>query len=184
MSTKLAPKKLEKVERDVFQNKLFSADISQFGDTPTEVVPVYDLRVGRTIGSGGFGIVFSALDPSTNQCFAIKKMKYEVLDPKSELTAKKELEFARRFKHKNIPKVYGTYTSKNSAYIVMGLCKVGSLKHYIKTHFPIEIRLMKLFTKDMVSAVRYLHLQNIAHQDIKLTNAKISQIKYCKKKLK
>ena len=125
----------------------------------------------RVVGSGSFSTVYQAINKRTSEIVAIKKLKYE---PES-----KELSILRCLNHPNIITLKEFYISKSSStrqkylnlvtdYISTTLDKV--IKHYSSQDRSVPNVLIKFYSYQILSALRYLHSKGICHRDIKPSN--------------
>ena len=89
-------------------------------------------------------------------------------------------------RHPNIVKLYETIKPEDSKldyYLMfMELCAGGDLLQFVRKRRSLEEPLVKLFMKQIMNAIGYLHYKNIVHRDIKLENILLSnlgEIKIC-----
>ena len=93
---------------------------------------------------------------------------------------KNELLILKSLKHPNIVHLEDVKSDNKYYYIVMEYINGGSLTDCLKTYqkrnkgksFPEEI--VQHLMKQIVSAIKYIHGQNIIHRDLKLDNIMVS----------
>jgi serine/threonine protein kinase len=126
----------------------------------------YDLK--ETLGTGTFSKVVLAICKKTNQEFAVKVIdKKEVDEPRLRM----EVEILKKVKHPNIISLKEVYDDDpKKLYLVMELVTGGELFNKIVEIGSYSENIAKRLVKQMVSAVKHLHNQSIAHRDLKPNN--------------
>lgn len=119
----------------------------------------------RLIGSGGFADVWKALDESTNSIVALKI--YTNLDEDGIKDLSTEYVRMKGLNHTNILRAEHFDTWGNIPYLVMKLCEGGSLNKHVGQMNDDEVLAAM---KDIVEGLKYLHENDIVHQDIKPAN--------------
>jgi len=160
--------------------------------------------VGRAVGSGGFGIVYSAWDLKLETVVAVKEFFVSRLVTRAEglknliLTKKSQEEFEYRKErflaearnmakfgsHRSIPNVFEFFEENNTAYIVMELLRGVALNDYLnQSGRKIDIGFALMITNEVGNALKSLHEQNIIHRDVAPDNVYICSGKEIKIKL-
>ena len=129
----------------------------------------YEYETIKYIKKGGFGEIFLAKHTLTKKIFAIKKTNLENFGISSLYTISRESFLLNTFKHKNIIKIYNSYFTNNSLYIVMEYAKGGELLSVIKENGLNETQ-CKFYFMQIYSAIQYIHSQNVIHRDLKPEN--------------
>ncbi|KAA6387066.1 MAG: putative AUR protein kinase [Streblomastix strix] len=137
------------------------------------------------LGKGGYGVVYHAIEISSNRHVALKKMKYGT--DKEKLNANKEKDMmvlSYQSHHQNgsqshIVEPLGFFVDNNSAYLVIEYFKNGDLRKYINSmrSMGAEInddKALKIIYQ-LSDAVYQIHLINIIHGDIKPENILLTQ---------
>ncbi len=89
-------------------------------------------RVLETLGSGGIGTVYRALDGRSNDLVALKLLSGgPALDSRAARRLVREFETLEDLSHPNVVKVYDTGVFKNSPYLVMELIEGLTLRDYL-----------------------------------------------------
>jgi eukaryotic-like serine/threonine-protein kinase len=97
---------------------------------PPKVIGPY--RVLETLGSGGVGTVYRAIDRRTGESAALKLLSTgPALDPKAARRLAREFETLRDLSHPNIVKVYDTGVYQGYPYLAMELIEGLTLRHYL-----------------------------------------------------
>jgi WD40 repeat protein/serine/threonine protein kinase/DNA-binding SARP family transcriptional activator len=128
----------------------------------------YELR--ENVGSGDFGIVYRAYQPSVGREVAIKVIRPELVN---------QLSFVRRFEaeaqliaqleHPHIVSLYDYWRDPDGAYLVMRWLRGGSLRQALERgpwHAEPAARLLA----QIGGALAYAHRQGVVHGDLKPGN--------------
>lgn len=160
--------------------------------------------VGQAVGSGGFGIVYSAWDMKLETVVAVKEFFVSRLVTRAEgmkdliVTKKSQEEYEYRKErflaearnmakfgaHRSIPNVFEFFEENNTAYIVMELLRGEVLKEYLyRSGGKLDIDLALMITNEVGEALKSLHEQNIIHRDVAPDNIYICSGKEIRIKL-
>ena len=97
---------------------------------PPKVIGPY--RVLETLGSGGVGTVYRAIDRRTGEVAALKLLSTgPALDPKAARRLAREFETLHTLSHPNVVKVYDTGVFQGYPYLAMELVDGLTLQHYL-----------------------------------------------------
>src|SRR5512145_994156 len=97
---------------------------------PPKVIGPY--RVLETLGSGGVGTVYRAVDRRTNEAVALKLLAAgPALDPRAARRLAREFEALQDLSHPNVVKVYETGVFHGYPYLTMELVEGLTLRHYL-----------------------------------------------------
>lgn len=89
-------------------------------------------RVLETLGSGGIGTVYRALDDRTNEAVALKLLSGgPAMDSRAAKRLVREFEALEDLSHPNVVKVYDTGVFQSSPYLVMELIEGLTLRDYL-----------------------------------------------------
>ena len=129
----------------------------------------YDLL--ETIGRGTYAVVKTGHSSHLNKHVAIKIIDYGKIpsDVKRKFLPR-ELKITYHINHDNIVKCHDIMKIRDKIYIVLDMMGKGDLLSFVKSQTFIEEESAKTLSKDIISAVMYLHSSGIAHRDLKLEN--------------
>jgi serine/threonine protein kinase len=97
---------------------------------PPKVIGPY--RVLDTIGSGGVGTVYRAVDRRNNETVALKLLSTgPALDPRAARRLAREFETLYELSHPNVVKVFDTGVYQGYPYLAMELVEGLTLRHYL-----------------------------------------------------
>ncbi|XP_033122888.1 uncharacterized protein LOC117121711 [Anneissia japonica] len=117
------------------------------------------------LGTGAFSDVYKAVEHSTQETVALKRIKELALDA-SVLIEIKALQIAA---HKNVVKYIKSFTDDNTLYIVLEYCTFGPIYSFIKSKRPDKEKRMCLL-QDIANGIAHLHSLKIVHRDLKPAN--------------
>ena len=163
------------------QNKILYDDIQngikkilEKGRLPQFNIDNY--TIGKKIGDGAFGVLFSAVNNKTKKKYALKKLTAHDLRLLEEFH--REFEITNKVEHENILNLYGIcvriYDSTTFAlFVLMDLAEcdweIEINKRFKEKRYYSEKELISIL-KQLTSALVYLQNNQIAHRDIKPEN--------------
>ncbi len=128
-------------------------------------------EVVRFIGKGGFSKVFLVRDKILDRKCALKVLSPEVMnDPEMLERFKREAKLYAALEHPNIVPIYDVGIYNNIAYIIMKYIEGRTLKNIIRNYGPLPLEDIIQITKDILSALHYMHNKGVIHRDIKPAN--------------
>lgn len=130
-----------------------------------------DLKKIRELGRGAYSKVFLAADNFKDQLYAIKRIKIAYMLEKEKLhQLKREREILTNTSHPSIIKLHFTFTHKDKLYFALEYVPNGELAKLLKACGALPLKLAQHYAAEIVNALQYLKLMNIAHRDIKPEN--------------
>lgn len=130
------------------------------------------IKLGKTIGHGGFGIVKIGETDSKFPNVAVKLLflrQAKQLGVSVEDIAR-EAYIQKRSKHKNIITLYDFNYNADWAWIALELAESGELFDKIEPDLGVDLDVAHFYFKQLVNAVEFLHSNGVAHRDIKPEN--------------
>lgn len=141
-------------------------------DSAAELLKYYE--VYETIGSGGFAKVKLGRHILTGEKVAIKIMeKKELGDDLPRV--KVEIEAMKNLSHQHVCRLYHVIETSTKIYMVLEYCPGGELFDYIIAKDRLSEQETRVFFRQIVSALAYVHSQGYAHRDLKPENLLIDE---------
>lgn len=150
-------------------------------------------QIQQTLGQGGFGIVYQALNINNQKTFAIKeffperssRQKNQVIWSNS-IVPKDRQEFIKEFlleghnlslcsPYPNIVQIHEWFEENNTGYIVMQLVKGKSLDQILKTEKRLSEAKIKIYFIKIAQTLKIVHQHRLLHRDIKPDNIIINE---------
>ncbi|KAL2098365.1 hypothetical protein ACEWY4_007572 [Coilia grayii] len=125
---------------------------------------VYD-----TIGTGGFAKVKLGRHILTGEKVAIKIMEKKNLGEDLP-RVKTEIETMKNMSHQHVCRLYHVIETHSRIYLVLEYCPGGELFDYIIAKAHLSEEETRVFFRQIVSAVAYVHNKGYAHRDLKPEN--------------
>jgi serine/threonine protein kinase len=124
-----------------------------------------------TIGSGGMGVVYKALDPRISRTVAIKTIAANLGDdPELRNRLLTEARSAGSLSHKNIITIYEMDEVDGIAYLAMEFLDGWELKEHIIRRTPIPLEQKLRIMLEICEGLAHAHSKGIVHGDIKPGN--------------
>ncbi|XP_052181796.1 probable serine/threonine-protein kinase At1g54610 [Diospyros lotus] len=124
------------------------------------------------IGKGTYSNVYKAKDLITGRIVALKKVRFDNLEPESLKFMVREILILRKLDHPNVIKLEGLVTSRisSSLYLVLEYMEhdLAGLTAVRGIHFT-EPQ-VKCYMKQLLSGLEHCHNNGVLHRDIKCSN--------------
>ncbi|OIV90232.1 hypothetical protein TanjilG_01428 [Lupinus angustifolius] len=124
------------------------------------------------IGQGTYSSVFQAREVESGRMFALKKVRFDNLQPESIRFMAREITILRRLDHPNIMKLEGIITSRlsNSIYLVFEYMEHDLAGLISRPDVMFTDSQIKCYMMQLLSGIEHCHLRGIMHRDIKVSN--------------
>jgi len=136
-------------------------------------MPVFENLIrGPNVGEGSFGVVYTMLDKTNGKVYAVKEMKTYSDDPRIRYckSFENEIDILSKVDHQNVLKYYGYSKEEGKLRIITDYMEEGSIKTIMNEIGPLPLSLIKLYTRQIVQGLKYLHSKGIVHRDLKCEN--------------
>ena len=135
-------------------------------------------KILKSLGQGGMGAVFKALDKNLDKTVAVKVLASDVAgsDPVAFQRFQQEAKAAGRLKHNNLVEImdFGI-TDNNEAYLVMDYVEGKTLKELIHDQNNIPLALILEIFRQIAAGMNHAHQNNVIHRDLKPANIIVSE---------
>lgn len=123
------------------------------------------------IGEGTYGVVYKAIDRSTNKTIALKKIRLEQEDEGVPSTAIREISLLKEMQHGNIVKLQDVVHSERRLYLVFEYLDLDLKKHMDSCpEFSKDTHTIKMFLYQILRGISYCHSHRVLHRDLKPQN--------------
>ena len=127
------------------------------------------------IAQGAFGKVIHARETITKKDYALKIINKSESNTNDIDKMKEEILILKKLNHENIVKYYGHIETINQLFIKMEYLKYGTLADWMEKNKNISEEEASLIIKKVLSAISYLHQNQICHRDLKPENIMFSK---------
>jgi serine/threonine protein kinase len=159
---------------------------------PSTLLKQGKYRIIKTLGEGGFGITYKAIDVNTSLEVAIKELLPDRSSKKgmtfiwsSSVTPqekrkqlqefKNEAESLSKCRHPNIVKVFDQFEENETAYIVMEFARGEPLSSILKKEKTLPESRIRSYLLQLADALKAIHANGLLHRDIKPDNIILNQ---------
>ncbi|XP_062210692.1 probable serine/threonine-protein kinase At1g54610 isoform X3 [Phragmites australis] len=124
------------------------------------------------IGSGTYSNVYRARDTVTGRIVALKKVRFDNLEPESVKFMAREILILRRLDHPNVVKLEGLVTSRMSCslYLVFEYMEHDLAGLAASPDVKFTLPQIKCYMQQLLSGLEHCHDNNVLHRDIKGSN--------------
>ena len=151
--------------------KIIFRKISKYYRYPRQNIDENRFEIISEIGKGGFGKVMLCKDKTTNEVFAMKKLKYDLLINNAQLfhikTEKDILTMSNNDWKANLDY---SFINDGYLYLIMDYYPGGDLLHYMNKKDTLTEDEARFYIAEIILAVDSLHKNNCIHRDIKPDN--------------
>ncbi|MCH8146654.1 MAG: serine/threonine protein kinase [Planctomycetes bacterium] len=144
-----------------------------FSTLSTDSFAGYDLV--REIHRGGQGVVYQAIQHSTNRKVAIKVLKEgPFAGPADKARFEREIQILGQLQHPNIVTIHDSGSEAGHFYFVMDYIRGQPLDVFVASGDRSIDELLRLFEK-ICDAVNAAHLRGVIHRDLKPSNIRVDE---------
>ncbi|GER32332.1 mitogen-activated protein kinase kinase kinase [Striga asiatica] len=137
--------------------------------------PAIRWRKGDLIGCGAFGRVYMGMNLDSGELLAVKEVAVatnstskKTQDYIDEL--EKEVNLLKNLSHPNIVRYLGTVREEDSLNILLEFVPGGSISSLLGKFGSFPESVIRMYTKQLLIGLEYLHANKIMHRDIKGAN--------------
>jgi len=174
------PEEIQEAEDTYFSESEQANMLSRFGFLDTSSAPVISDRKitwqkGELLGVGAFGRVYMALDVDTGGLLAVKQVTLggnptDKSFVEQMRALESEITLLRPLKHENIVRCYGCERVGDELNIFLELVPGGSITSLLQKFGPFPEVMVRVYTRQLLCGLEYLHAHRIIHRDIKGAN--------------
>ncbi|RYR37422.1 hypothetical protein Ahy_A09g042311 isoform A [Arachis hypogaea] len=139
--------------------------------------PPFRWRKGELIGSGAFGRVYMGMNLDSGELIAVKQVLIAPGCASKKNThannireLEEEVKLLKNLKHPNIVRYLGTAREEDSLNILLEFVPGGSISSLLGKFGSFPEPVIKMYTKQLLLGLEYLHDNGIIHRDIKGAN--------------
>lgn len=131
----------------------------------------------NVLGSGSFGCVIKVVNESTQEEFACKTVAKSTIECRKTFKTNQEREIRvhSSVKNEHIVDFIDHFSDDSHIFIVLGFCANGSISDEIDKKSVLSKRECRLYTRQILLGLKYLHDHEILHRDIKPCNILLDQ---------
>ena len=139
---------------------------------PADAFPGYEIT--GEIHRGGQGVVYEAIQKSTDRKVAIKAMKEGPFScPDDRTRFEREVQILAHLNHPHIVAIHDSGSAESGFYFVMDYIPGSALDEFMRAKQRSIRETLELFA-DICDAVNAAHLRGIIHRDLKPSNIQVS----------
>ena len=129
-------------------------------------------QIQGTLGTGGMGVVYKAMDSQLGEVIAIKTLRSDFLgsDPSALERFRSEIKLARRISHRNVVRTHDIGEAEGVHFITMEYVAGTSLHDLLIKRKKMPAAAAISIGKQLARALEVAHEQGVIHRDIKPQN--------------
>ncbi|XP_022762027.1 mitogen-activated protein kinase kinase kinase NPK1-like [Durio zibethinus] len=137
--------------------------------------PAIRWRKGELIGCGAFGRVYMGMNLDSGELLAVKQVLIAANASKEKTQAhirelEEEVKLLQNLSHPNIVRYLGTAREDDSLNILLEFVPGGSISSLLGKFGSFPESVVRMYTKQLLLGLEYLHKNRIVHRDIKGAN--------------
>ncbi|WCJ23706.1 Mitogen-activated protein kinase kinase kinase NPK1 [Euphorbia peplus] len=144
--------------------------------TRKDDTPPVRWRKGELIGCGAFGRVYMGMNLDSGELLAVKQVSIATNSASKEKTQahirelEEEVKLLKNLSHQNIVRYLGTAREDDSLNILLEFVPGGSISSLLGKFGSFPESVIRMYTKQLLLGLEYLHKNGIMHRDIKGAN--------------
>ncbi|XP_057960481.1 mitogen-activated protein kinase kinase kinase NPK1-like isoform X2 [Malania oleifera] len=141
-----------------------------------DVAPLIRWRKGELIGCGAFGRVYMGMNLDSGELLAVKQVLIATSNVSREKAQahirelEEEVKLLKNLSHPNIVRYLGTVREEETLNILLEFVPGGSISSLLGKFGSFPEAVIRMYTKQLLLGLEYLHENGIMHRDIKGAN--------------
>lgn len=138
--------------------------------------PAIRWKKGELIGSGAYGRVYMGMNLDSGELLAVKQVLIAANNGSKEKAQahirelEEEVKLLRNLSHPNIVRYLGTAREEEALNILLEFVPGGSISSLLGKFGSFTESVIRMYTKQLLQGLEYLHKNGIMHRDIKGAN--------------
>ncbi|CAG9313767.1 unnamed protein product [Blepharisma stoltei] len=166
------------------EQKYYDSLLVKEEKTPGEIIAPTNWQTSEMLGQGSFGRVLFGANMDTGELMAVKQIpivgfEYETANERIK-EIQEEVDILSQLKHKNIVRYLGTERNDQFLHIFLEYIPGGSIASLLAKYGKFNETLIRVYTKQILEGLEYLHYHKIIHRDIKGANVLVGSDGVCK----
>ena len=142
---------------------------------------IEDFTLIQELGSGSYAKVFLAKHNLNGKEYAIKIINKNMLDQfEKQHEVHIEKQCLAELRHPNILKLNKAFQDKKHLYFAIEYCRNSDLGKLIKNLGKFNYKLAQFYSAEILSAIMFMYMEGIYHQDLKPENIGIDEFMHLK----
>eukprot|EP00992_Anisonema_acinus_P010062 TRINITY_DN6287_c0_g1_i1.p1 TRINITY_DN6287_c0_g1~~TRINITY_DN6287_c0_g1_i1.p1 ORF type:complete len:398 (+),score=64.24 TRINITY_DN6287_c0_g1_i1:78-1271(+) len=134
-------------------------------------VGLKDFQIVKVIGRGSFGKVLKVQRTGTDEIYAMKALRKDVVVRENMVqNTKAEKMILQNVQHPYIVKLHFAFQTKERLYLILDLLPGGELFFHLKKEGTFTLGRTRLYSAEIASALGHLHKMSIVYRDLKPEN--------------
>uniref|UniRef100_A0A673LYW3 Protein kinase D4 n=1 Tax=Sinocyclocheilus rhinocerous TaxID=307959 RepID=A0A673LYW3_9TELE len=151
-----------------------------------DISELYQIFSDEVLGSGQFGVVYGGTHRHTGRPVAVKVIDKTRFPTKQEEQTKNEVSILQRLSHPGVIHIERTFKTMEHTFVVMEKLHSDMLEMILShENGRLTERTTRFLVTQVLEALRYLHMRDVAHCDLKPENVLLAspepfpQVKLC-----
>uniref|UniRef100_A0A673NDK4 Serine/threonine-protein kinase D3-like n=1 Tax=Sinocyclocheilus rhinocerous TaxID=307959 RepID=A0A673NDK4_9TELE len=156
------------------------------GEETQDISELYQIFSDEVLGSGQFGVVYGGTHRHTGRPVAIKVIDKTRFPTKHEEQTRNEVSILERLSHPGVIHLEGMFKTMENTFVVMEKLHSDMLEMILShENGRLTERTTRFLVTQVLEALRYLHMRDVAHCDLKPENVLLAspepfpQVKLC-----
>lgn len=152
------------------------------GDFRSQRITLKDFNIVKLVGKGSFGKVFLVTTKNSNEYFAMKALKKDVVLQDDDVECTMFERDVCKLGNRNpfLTKLYCTFQNEEFLFFLMEFLNGGDLMFHIVESKKFTEDRARFYAAEILCGLQFLHNEGIIYRDLKLDNVLLDSKGHCK----